>query len=179
MPKNKKEMAIYAFITVLITVHAYVFYSLYVINGSTLMAVSGKTSVLSAINSLGGVYMFGNYLPIWTVVLVEVCFAYICEMLIGQPFSFKMASKKYDVKKTDPVTFEKEIISSTVVVMVPLMSFIAVFLYYPYYMGFNIFTLLANWLKLICFNFPFAYFTQHFFIQPFVRKIFKTIYKRK
>ena len=58
------------------------------------------------------------------------------------------------------------------------MSFIAAFLYYPYYMGFNIFTLLANWLKLVCFNFPFAYFTQLFFIQPTVRTIFKLIFVR-
>ena len=56
------------------------------------------------------------------------------------------------------------------------MSFIAAFLYYPYYIGFNIFTLLANWLKLVCINFPFAYFTQLFFIQPLVRTIFKLIF---
>ena len=179
MPQNKKERAVFAFLTVLVTVHAYVFYSLYVVNGSTLMNITGATSVLGAISKLGGVYMFGHYLPIWTVVLVELCFAYTCEMLIGQPFSFKMASKNFDIKKTDPVTFETAVISSTVAIMVPIMSFIAAWLYYPYYMGFNIFTLLANWLKLICFNFPFAYFTQLFFIQPLIRKTFKTIYKRK
>lgn len=179
MPKTKKERAIFAFITVLITVHAYVFYSLYVINGSTLMAISGKTSVINAINSLGGVYMVGHYLPIWVVVLVELFLAYIAEMLIGQPFSFKMACKNFDRKKIDPVTFETAIITSTVAIMVPVMSFIAAWLYYPYYMGLNLFTLLANWLKLICFNFPFAYFTQLFFIQPLVRQIFKTVFKRR
>ena len=179
MPQNKKERALFAFLTVLVTVHAYVFYSLYVVNGSTLMNITEATSVLGAISKLGGVYMFGHYLPIWAVVLVELCFAYTCEMLIGQPFSFKMASKNFDIKKTNPVTFETAIISSTVAIMVPIMSFIAAWLYYPYYMGFNIFTLLANWLKLICFNFPFAYFTQLFFIQPLIRKTFKTIYKRK
>ena len=178
MPQNKNEVAIFAFITVLITVHAYVFYSLYVVNGNTLMSISKQTSVISAINSLGGVYMLDHYLPIWVVVIVELCFAYTCEMLIGQPFSFKMACKKLDIKKTDPNIFEHEVIISTVLIMVPLMSFIAAFLYYPYYMGFNIFTLLANWLKLICFNFPFAYFSQLYFIQPLVRKIFKKLFKR-
>ena len=84
--------------------------------------------------------MFGHYLPIWSVVLVELCFAYLCEMLIGQPFSFKMACKNYDIKKTDPVTFETAVICSTVAIMVPVMSFIAAWLYYPYYIGFNIFT---------------------------------------
>ena len=63
--------------------------------------------------------------------------------------------------------------------MCPAMSFIAAWLYYPYYAGFNIITLLANWIKLVCFNFPFAYFSQLFFIQPLVRTIFKLIFVRK
>ena len=179
MPANKKERAIFAFITVIITVHAYVFYSLYVVNGETLMNLTGSSSVIGAINELGGVYMFGRYLPIWAVVLVEFCFAYLAEMLIGQPFSFKMACQNFDMKKTSPVHFETAVICATVGIMVPVMSLIAAFLYYPYYMGFHIFTLLANWLKLICFNFPFAYFSQLFFIQPFVRQTFKVIFKRK
>ncbi len=179
MPTTKKERALFALITVIITVHAYVFYSLYVVNGATLMNLTGASSVIKAINNLGGVYMFGRYLPIWVVVLVEFCFAYLAEMLIGQPFSFKMACKNFDIKKTDPIHFETAVICATVGIMVPVMSFIAAWLYYPYYMGFNIFTLLANWLKLICFNFPFAYFSQLFFIQPFVRQTFKTIFKRK
>ncbi|MEE1291614.1 MAG: hypothetical protein UHW86_11370 [Spirochaetota bacterium] len=70
------------------------------------------------------------------------------------------------------------IICATVTIMCPAMSFIAAFLYYPYYEGFNIFTLLANWLKLVCFNFPFAFFTQLFFIQPAVRKMFRVIFAK-
>ena len=48
----------------LITVHAYVFYSLYVVNGSLLMNLTGESSVIRAINAQGGVYMFGRMLPI-------------------------------------------------------------------------------------------------------------------
>lgn len=58
------------------------------------------------------------------------------------------------------------------------MSFIAAIIYYPYYSGFDIFTLLANWLELVCINFPFAFFTQLFFIQPFVRTVFKLIFAK-
>ncbi len=58
------------------------------------------------------------------------------------------------------------------------MSFIAAWLYYPYYSGFNLLTLLANWIKLICFNFPFAFFSQIFFIQPFVRWAFAKIFAK-
>jgi hypothetical protein len=63
--------------------------------------------------------------------------------------------------------------------MCPAMSFLAAWFYYPYYAGFNIWTLLANWLKLVCFNLPFAYFSQLFFIQPFVRVLFKALFSKQ
>ncbi len=72
--------------------------------------------------------------------------------------------------------WKNAIICATVGIMCPAMSFLAAWFYYLYYTGFNIWTLLANWLKLACFNFPFAYFTQLFFIQPAVRVIFKTVF---
>ncbi len=178
MPQNKFQKLMFALTTVIITVHAYVFFSLYVVNGNTLMALNGETSVIGAINKQGGVMMCGQMLPIWAIILVEFCLAYSLEIFVGQPLSFKFASKVFDMKKTHPVLFETAIICATVGIMCPAMSFIAAFLYYPYYMGFNIFTLLANWLKLMCFNFPFAYFTQLFFIQPTVRTIFKMIFVR-
>ena len=175
MPQNKFQRLMFALITVIITVHAYVFFSLYVVNGSTLMTLNEETSVIGAINKQGGVMMLGQMLPIWAIILVEFCLAYSLEVFLGQPLSFKLVSKIFNVKETHPVIFETSIICATVGIMCPAMSFIAAFLYYPYYMGFNIFTLLANWLKL-CFNFPFAYFTQLFFIQPMVRTIFKLIF---
>ncbi|MDO5785060.1 MAG: hypothetical protein Q4P20_08345 [Eubacteriales bacterium] len=179
MPKNQFQRMVFAFITVLVTVHAYVFYSLYVVNGSTLRELTGAGSVLAAIRQQGGVYMFGQYLPIWAVVGIEFCFAYALELLIGSPCSFKLATKVFDPRETHPVLFESAIICATVGLMCPMMSFIAAWLYYPYYEGFHVLTLLANWLKLMCFNLPFAYFTQMFFIQPFVRTVFKAIFCHK
>jgi hypothetical protein len=178
MPRNQFQRAFFAFVTVLITVHAYVFYSLYVVNGDTLMTINQAPSVISAINKQGGVYMLGHYMPIWSVILVEFCLAYSLEMVLGSPFSFKMASKMFDPRETHPVIFETVIICSTVAIMCPAMSFIASFLYYPYYAGFNIFTLLANWIKLVCFNFPFAFFSQIFFIQPLVRRVFQFVFQK-
>jgi hypothetical protein len=169
---------VFAFLTVVVTVHAYVFYSLYVINGNTLMQVTNADSVLHAIRAQGGVYMFGQMLPIWSVILIEFCFAYALECLIGSPLSFKMACKMFDPKRNHPMIFETVIICCTVTVMCPAMSFLAAWFYYPYYNGFNIFTLLANWLKLVCFNFPFAFFTQIFFIQPLVRTVFGKIFAK-
>lgn len=178
MPRNQFQRMVFAFLTVVVTVHAYVFYSLYVVNGSTLMSITGESSVLKAINAQGGVYMFGKMLPIWAIILIEFAFAYLLEVIMGSPCSFKLASKVFDPRKTNPVIFETAIICATVGLMCPSMSFLAAIFYYPYYAGFNVWTLLANWLKLVCFNFPFAFFTQLFFIQPFIRTLFKVIFKK-
>lgn len=178
MPRNQFQRMVFAFLTVVITVHAYVFYSLYVINGNTLMEVNHASGVLEAIRAQGGVYMFGRMLPIWAVVVIEFCFAYALENLIGSPLSFKLASRVFNPEKDHPMLFESAIICATVGIMCPAMSFLAAFFYYPYYSGFHILTLLANWLKLMCFNFPFAYFSQMFFIQPVVRVLFKALFRK-
>ena len=178
MPRNQFERMMFALMTVIITVHCYVFYSLYVVNGQTLMDVTGASSVLAAIKAMGGVYMIGRYVPIWAVVLTEFCLAYLLEVLMGSPCSFKLASRVFDPSATHPVLFETAIICATVGLMCPAMSLIAAFLYYPYYAGFHLATLLANWLKLVCFNFPFAFFSQLFFIQPLIRTLFKAIFVR-
>lgn len=169
---------IFALITVVITVHAYVFYSLYVVNGAPLKELNGASGVIEAINKQGGVYMFGSFVPVWTVVLTEFAFAYLLEIIMGSPFSFKLACKVFNPRETHPVLFESAIICATVGLMCPAMSLIAAFLYYPYYAGFGAAALLADWLKLVCYNFPFAFFTQLFFIQPLVRTIFKILFRK-
>ena len=178
MPRNQFQRMIFALLTVVVTVHAYVFYSLYVVNGATLMSATGAGSVLGAIRAQGGVYMCGRMLPIWAVVIVEFVLAYTLESLMGSPCSFRLAAKVFDPRSTNPVLFETAIICATVGLMCPAMSFLAAWLYYPYYAGFNFFTLLANWLKLVCFNFPFAFFTQLFFIQPLIRTLFKVLFRK-
>lgn len=186
MPNTRAQRMLFALITVIITVHAYVFYSLYVINGSTFLEYASLASgtqvshVLQAIGILGGVEVLGRSVPIWGVVLTEFCLAYLLEVIMGSPCSFKLASKCFNPRETHPVLFETAIICATVGLMCPAMSLIAAVLYYPYNaMDFNLWTLLANWLKLVCFNFPFAFFTQLFFIQPCVRTIFKTLFRKR
>lgn len=177
MPKNQFQRTIFALLTVLITVHAYVFYSLYVIDGSLFMELTGAPSVLTAIDALGGVSMCGRVVPIWAVILVEFCLAMTLELVIGSPCSFKLACRVFDPRTTHPVLFESAVICATVGLMCPAMSFLAALLYYPYYTGFHLLTLLANWLKLVCCNFPFAFFSQLFFIQPLVRTLFRALFR--
>lgn len=178
MPRNQFERMMFALMTVIVTVHGYVFYSLYAVNGSLLMEINQAGSVLEAVNAQGGVYMFGNFVPIRAVVIVEFIFAYCLECLVGSPCSFKLACKVFDPSETHPVLFETAVICATVGIMCPAMSFIAAWLYYPYYRGFSIITLLADWLKLVCLNLPFAFFSQLFFIQPLIRTLFKKIFRR-
>lgn len=135
-------------------------------NGDSLRQAVGTTSVLAAVRTIGGIYMFGRIMPVWSVVLVEFCFAYFMECIYGSPLSFKLACKNFDPKTTHPVLFETAIICATVGLMVPLMSLIATFLYYPYNNGFRIHVALVQWLRLMCFNFPFAFFTQLFLFSP-------------
>ena len=178
MPRNQFQRMVFAFITVVITVHAYVFYSLYVIHGNMFMQITGETGVLAAINKMGGVPVCGAPVPIWAVVLIEFVLAYLLENILGSPLSFKLACKNFNPRETHPVLFETAIICATVGIMCPAMSFIAAFLYYNYSAEFNMWTLLAEWLKLMCYNFPFAFFTQLFFIQPIVRTVFKVIFAK-
>ena len=179
MPQTKAQRALFALLTVVITVHAYVFYSLYVVNGGALMTANQASSVLEAIARQGGVMLCGRMAPIWAVVLTEFILAYGLEMLLGSPLSFRLASRCFDPRTTHPVLFETAIISATVGIMCPAMSLIASVLYYPYYLGFHPITRVANWLKLMCFNFPFAWFTQVFMIQPLVRTLFRTLMGRR
>ena len=175
MPQTKPQRALFALLTVLITVHAYVFYSLYVVNGAALMTANRASTVLEAIARQGGVMLCGRMAPIWAVGLTEFLLAYGLEMLLGSPLSFRLASRCFDPRTTHPVLFETAIISATVGIMCPAMSLIASALYYPYALGFRPLTLLAGWLKLMCFNFPFAWFTQVFMIQPLVRTLFRLL----
>lgn len=179
MPKNQFQRIVFALMTVLITVHGYVFYSLYVINGQALMELAGAPGVLQAIRQLGGVYMAGRYCPIWAVVLTEFLLACGLEITVGSPCSFRLACRVFDPAKTHPVLFESAIICVTVGLMCPAMSLLAALLYYPYYAGFHPVTLLANWGKLVCCNFPFAFFSQLFFIQPLARTLFRLLFRKQ
>ena len=176
MSRNKVQHLVYAFVTVVITVHAFVFYSLYVVEGEGMMRATGTTSVLQAINSQGGIYMFGNYLPIWLVIVVEIVCAFVLVVAMGGPLAFRLASRKFAPNCNHPVLFESAIVTATVCLMCPSMSLLADFFYYPYYEGFDVIDFLCRWFRLICHNLPFAYFSQMFFVQPFVRFVVGKIF---
>lgn len=169
MPQNKFQKFIFALITVIITVNCFVFYNVFFVEHMT--------------------YAKYGFITIGTFLLVEFIFAMLCELLIGSPYSAKLAFKVVDPEKSPPFLVETVIISCTVCIMCPLMSFIAVFIYngfVAYIFSPETFSLSAffinfipNWTTKIFHNFPFALFSQIFFIQPLVRKIFRHIFFKK
>lgn len=174
--QNQIQHLVYALITVAITVPAFVFYSLYVVEGDTLMQTTGTKSVLQAIDRQGGIYMFGSHLPLWLVVAVELVCAYVLAVFMGSPLAFRLVSRKFDPRRNHPMIFESAITTATVCLMCPSMSLLADVFYYPYHEGFDVITLLCRWFRLVCYNLPFAYFSQMFFIQPFVRFAIRRIF---
>ena len=176
MSRNRTQHLVYALITVFITVHLFVFYSLYVIEGDSLMHTTGTTSVLQAINSQGGIYMLGSYLPIWLMIVIETVCAFVLAVAMGSPLAFRLASRKFDPRRNHPMIFESAIITATVCLMCPSMSLLADIFYYPYYEGFDIIDFLCRWFRLVCYNLPFAYFSQMFFVQPFVRFVIRRLF---
>ena len=169
MSKNRTQHLVYALITVFITVHLFVFYSLYVVEGDSLMQATGMASVLQALDSQGGVYMLGTYLPIWLMIVIETVCAFVLAVAMGSPLAFRLASRKFDPRRNHPMIFESAIVTATVCLMCPSMSLLADVFYYPYYEGFDVVDFMCRWFRLICYNLPFAYFSQMFFVQPFVR----------
>ncbi len=166
MSRNVLQKLVYSLITVLITVTAFIFYSTYVVEGLTWDDIVNQ----------GWLFMFGTILPIRQVFLIEEGCALFLAILFG-PIAFKLARKVFDPSKNHPMLFESAIICSTVCLMCPSMSLLAAFFYYPDGEELSVLTVLAHWIRLMCYNFPFAYFSQMFFVQPFMRRIIKLIFK--
>ena len=156
MPKTKLQNVIFTLIMAFVMVYAMVCYNISIDKGG----MSNQIFLLA----------FYEMPIMWPA-------AFILEFFVVEKLSKFLAFRI--VSPTDKPIFIILAISSMIVcLMCPAMSFIAAWLYYPYYEGFNFITLLANWLKLICTNFPFAFFSQLFFIQPLIRTLFKKIFRR-
>lgn len=160
MPITRWQKAIFAFITVFFTVHLFVFYNLSYVGGYTLAQLESY-----------GIPVFGRPVSIAAVILIEFICAYVLELLIGSPCSARLALRAVPPRENKPFVVETAIISATVCIMCPLMSLIAVFLYHD--LGsMNLFGFLSAWLHTVMHNFPLAYFSQLFFIQPLVRLLY-------
>lgn len=153
MPKTKFQQILFAAITVFLTVNAFVFYNMAIDMGG----MSNKV-----------------FLAAYSVVWQECIIAFLLETLIVSKLATKLAFKFVDPKIDRPIVITLAITCMHVILMCPSMSFAATIMYN----GFT-YEFIANWLQKIVFNFPFAFFIQIFFIGPFVRYIFKTLFNDK
>ena len=157
MPRTRFENFIFTVIMAFIMVYAMICYNIS-------LAIGGMTDRVFLM-------AFGELRIMWPVAIV-------LEMFVMERAVIHLTNRV--VTRDMPLIWMLLIrCSLTVCLMCPAMSLIASVLYYPYYLGFHPITLVANWLKLMCFNFPFAWFTQVFMIQPLVRTLFRTLMGRR
>ena len=97
------------------------------------------------------------------VFFIEFVFAFFLQIFIAGPLSMKIAFRMVNPKEDKPFIVKNTIICSTIILMCPMMSFVATILYSGITSEF-----IAQWMEKIVFNFPFAFFSQLFFIQPVV-----------
>lgn len=99
--------------------------------------------------------------------------AFLLEFLLIGHITKKIAFNMVNPKETKPILMIIIISSLTVCFMCPLMSFFATVLFN--YSGIG--NLLANWFEITVKNFPMALCWQIFYAGPFVRFIFRKIFK--
>lgn len=151
MPQTKFQKLFFMFLTVLLSVHAFVIYNIAISMGS----MSNQVFLLAR-----------------KEVPLEFVIAFLVEALFAARLAEKMAFRMVDPRTDKPIVIILAITCSTVLIMCPTMSFAATIIYN----GINI-NFVANWMQKIVYNFPFAFFTQIFFIGPVVRIVSRCVFK--
>lgn len=152
MPQTKFEKLFFMFLTVLISVFSFTTYNI----ATALGGMSNKVFLLAL-----------------KEVPLEFIIAFLLEALVANRLSIKLASKLVDFQKDKEIVIIMAITAMTICIMCPLMSIAATIIYN----GVNL-EFVANLFQKIRFNFPFAFFSQIFFIGPFVRFIFNGVFRK-
>lgn len=152
MPKTKFQDFIFTIIMVIVMVYAMVCYNISINIGG----MSNKVFIMAL-----------GELPIMAAI------AFLLEFLLIGHITKKIAFNMVNPKETKPILMIIIISSLTVCFMCPLMSFFATVLFN--YSGIG--NLLANWFEITVKNFPMALCWQIFYAGPFVRFIFRKIFK--
>lgn len=154
MPKTKFQDFIYTIIMVIVMVYAMVCYNI-AIN------IGGLTNEVFLM-ALGE-------LPIMGII------AFVLEFFLIGRLAQKLAFRLVNPKEDKQIFIILAISSMIVCLMCPIMSFFGSILF-----NFNGWeNVIANWLKISVMNFPMALCWQIFYAGPFVRFIFKRIFKKQ
>ena len=162
---SKKQHLLYAFLSVLLTVPSFVVYC-------SAMQAGGWENV--------------NWAESLTMMPIEFILAFLTANFIGNPIAEKITNKNVDYKKTNPLVAQTIRVCATVLVMCPVMC-IEMTCFYDgilpliFGQGITLGSFLAGFvpgfLGRVVMNFPFAFFTQVFAIQPIVGRVFGKISK--
>lgn len=154
MPKNKFQDVLFTLIMVIVMVYAMVCYNISINMGG----LSNQVFIMAL-----------QELPIMGLI------AFILEFLLIGQLAQKIALKLFDPKKTPGILITIAISTVIVCFMCPIMSFFGSVLFN--YEGME--NIIVNWLQIAVLNFPMALCWQLFYAGPFVRFIFRKIFKEK
>lgn len=153
MPSTKFQKVVFASLTVFITVHLFAYYNIALLKGGMTNQI-----FIDASNSVWG----------------EIVLAFLLQTFIAGPLSMKLVFRAINPREEKPYIITTGIICATVSLMCPMMTFAITIIHNG--VGPEFF---AQWFQRIVINFPFAFFTQMFFVQPLVRFLFRTIFKKQ
>lgn len=152
MPQTRIEKLFFMFLTVLLSVLAFTVYNTAISLGS----MSNRVFPLAM-----------RELPL------EFSIAFLLEVLFFNKLADRLAFRFVDPRTENPFVIILAITAMTICLMCPTMSLAATIIYNGIDPQF-----VSNWLQKLCHNFPFAFFTQIFFIGPIVRLAFRSLFRK-
>ncbi len=154
MPKTKFQDFIFTIIMVIVMVYAMICYNVAIgmggMNNQVFLAALGELPIMGAIAFVLEFFLIGR---------------------IIKAITFKII----DSKLTQPIFITLVISALTVCFMCPIMSFFATVLFN--FSGME--NLVSTWLQISVRNFPMALCWQIFYAGPFVRLIFRQLFKKQ
>ncbi|MDD3218094.1 MAG: DUF2798 domain-containing protein [Lachnospiraceae bacterium] len=153
MPKTLAQNIIFTIMMAFVMVYAMICYNIS-------LNIGGMTNEVFLL-------AFHEMIIMWPV-------ACILEFFVVEKLSKMLAFRIINPRESKPIVITLTISSMIVCLMCPMMSFIATLLFKDAGSQF-----VAVWLQTTAMNFPMAFFWQIFFCGPFVRLIFRTIFKKQ
>lgn len=153
MPKTKFQNVIFTIMMAFVMVYAMICYNISLNTGG----MKNEVFLLA----------FHELIIMWPL-------AFVLEMFVVEKLSHKLAFRIVTPGKDKPLFITLAISSMIVCLMCPMMSLAATILFKNAGREF-----VAVWLQTTALNFPMAFFWQIFFAGPFVRLIFRTIFRKQ
>lgn len=153
MPKTKFQNVIFTILMAFVMVYAMICYNISLNTGG----MKNEVFLLA----------FHELIIMWPL-------AFVLEMFVVERISHKLAFRIVTPGKDKPIFITLAISSFIVCLMCPMMSLAATILFKDAGSEF-----VAVWLQTTALNFPMAFFWQIFFAGPFVRLVFRTMFKKQ